>query len=142
MISIIDAEIDRLHNLQRNLRLNDPESDAEFAAAIVNLRALKKGLVNVQKAAVEFPAGKVAEGKLAKVLKEIAAPFREFWKKDGAKRINNTSRMGIGCCGYALACHFGMPVPAASLLASAVYSKAISNVLKAGFGNLFAGHPS
>lgn len=93
MVSIVDLEITRLQ--QTKPRFNDLDSNAEFDAKVTFLRTLKKALANLQKAALDFPSAKVAEGTLAKVLKELGAPFQEFWKKDGAKYISNTATIGL-----------------------------------------------
>jgi hypothetical protein len=96
--------------------------------------------VSLQKAATDFSAGTVVEGKLAGFLKEIAAPFRQFWKKDGAKRVSETKKLGLTCSGYLLATHLGMPVSAATVITGAIFAhKEISDVLKAGLGKLFGG---
>jgi hypothetical protein len=142
MVSIVDLEIARLQERKRNARLNDPDSNAEFDATITLLQTLKKSLANLQRAAVEFPIGKVGEGKLSKILGEIGVPFREFWKKDGAKHMDNAATMGLICGGFTLACHLGMSVNAASAIAAAVYAhKPISVVLRAlkGLPNFFGG---
>lgn len=140
MISIVELEIARLLDQKQNLRLNHPAGNAEFDSTIANLNALKRGLVSLQKAATDFSAGTAVEGKLAGVLKEIAAPFREFWKKDGAKRVGETAKMGLTCGGYLLATHLGMTVPTATVITGAIFAhKEISEVLRAGLGKMFGG---
>ena len=115
--------------------MNDPTGRAEFETTIATLVTLRKGLTNLQKAAVDFPVGEVGEDNLAKVLKEIGAPFREFWKKNGAKHIDNAVTMGLVCGGFTLASLVGIPVPFAAVFSGAVFAhKPISEVLKASKG--------
>ena len=135
MVSIVDLENVRLQEAKRNARFNDPDSNGEFDATITFLQTLKKALENLQKAAFDFPGGKVAEGKLAKVLKELGSPFREFWKKDGAKNISKAATIGLIGGGYTLLSSLGIPGPYAAVFAGAVCAhKEISTVLKASKG--------
>jgi hypothetical protein len=135
MVSIVDLEIARLRESKRNAWLNDPDSNAEFDATITFLRTLKKELANLQKAAFDFPGGKVAEGKLAKVLEGLGAAFQEFWKRDGVKYISKAATIGLIGGGYTLLSSLGVPVPLAAVFAGAVCAdKPISRVLKASKG--------
>jgi hypothetical protein len=132
MISVVDVEIARLQEQRRGL--NDLDHIEKLDASITNLDALKKGLVNLQSAAVDFPREKVAEGTLAKVAKGFKEQFGKFWKKDGAEVVGGTTKVILCCSGYVLAHLLGVPVPVASVIACIPAHKEISELLKASRG--------
>jgi hypothetical protein len=135
IISMIDIEIARVQGQKQNARRNDPDSNAQFDAPITFLDALKTELAKLQKAAVDFPEGKVVESKLDKVVKGFGEQFGRFWGKDGAKLIGETATLGLICGGFILLSLVGMPVPFAATFAGAVCAhKPISKVLKASKG--------
>jgi len=132
MISIVDGEIVRLHEQKRGL--NDPDHIDKLDAPIANLDALKKGLINLQSAAVDFPREKVDERTLGKVIKGFKEQFDKFWKKDGAELISDTAKVTLCCSGFVLAYLVGMPVSVAAVIGCIPAHKEISEVLKASKG--------
>jgi hypothetical protein len=130
-IILIDDEIKRL----QARRLNDPDSIAERDATVKSLQTIKKSLAKLQRAALDFPDGKIIENKLTAIVKEGGKSLDDFLKMEGVKVINQTVTIGLICGGTALGCAVGMPVIVAVGVAGAVCAhKELAEVLKAAKG--------